>query len=202
MKLSVHKCNFNICGQYFPRPCEVAVEIPQSENRVGISNTLDVKQCCFWSNSNKNAEGNMLKSQLKKIHIFFFFKIIYRLLLQHPEFCIRRRYVYRAAVLNSSDGYGVVFARGFCQLDKINDEFRFKWIEKIHVVWPFFVKIRAWRGIFKSNMMKTWKTSSCLCVLLLDQWKSKPNRHIDLWDKQNFYSFLCGSQLASQENIS
>lgn len=89
----------------------------------------------------------------------------------------------------------------FCQLDKINDEFRSNWIEKIHLVWPFFVKIRAWRGIFKSNMMKTWKTSSCLCVLLLDQWKSKPNRHIDLWDKQNFCSFLCGSQLASQENI-
>lgn len=47
MKLSARKYHFNIRGQHFPRPCEVMVEIPQPENRVGISKTLDVKQCCF-----------------------------------------------------------------------------------------------------------------------------------------------------------
>lgn len=83
------------------------------------------------------------------------------------------------------------------QLKKIQ-EFLFTWIQIMHLIWSFFVKIRAWSGISKSNVTKTWKTSSCLCVLL-HQWQRKPDRHTaDLWGKSNFScSFLRGSHLIS-----
>lgn len=47
-------------------------------------------------------------------------------------------------------------------------EFIFTWIQRIYLIWPFSVKIRAWSRILKSNMTKTWKTFSCLCVLMHD----------------------------------
>lgn len=150
---------------------------------------------CLWRNNNKSVEGNIEISTEKYIYSF-------------SKYSIRVYKVYCSTLIEDAGMFiGLLFWMAMMVAEWCLPMVFVSWT-KFMMNWKnssstsFLCEDRAWRGIFKSKMTKTWKTSSSLCSLLPDQWKSEPNWYTaDVSNKQNLsWSFLCGSHLVSQKN--